>query len=101
MSRGRPKIQLLEDQPLKFKREYKNNDGTIDTWNYDLTIRDNGPISVEITYPKAYKSPQDVLEKQNEKLPLTQRMYLNPINGKMVGYFRAKNLGLVIPINGK
>ena len=92
MSRGRPKIQLLEDQPIKFKREYKNDDGTIDTWNYDLNIRDNGPVSVEITYPKSYKSPQDVLEKQNEKLPLTQRMYLNPINGKMVSYQRYNNL---------
>ena len=51
----------------------------------------NGPIKVDISYPNAYVS----FEEEEEKLPASKRKYLNPNNGKLVGYFRAKQLGLI------
>jgi hypothetical protein len=51
----------------------------------------NGPINVEIFYPNNYVS----FEEEEEKLPASKRKYLNPHNGKLVGHFRAKQLGLI------
>jgi hypothetical protein len=94
--RGRPKL-IIDPNPIepnwlstKFTREY-NHDGVKSVWNFDLTKSTNGPISVEITYPSNYK----LVEDENEQLPKTKRKYLNPNNGKYVGFQRAKSLGLI------
>ena len=39
---------------------------------------------------------KDIYEnQQNKKLPKTKRKYLNPENDKLVGYTRARALGLI------
>ncbi len=82
-------------------RTINYDDGTIGIWKYDLSKSKNGPYEVEIIYPKGYKHQDEIIIKEQSNLPLTKRMFLNPINGKMVGYFRAKNLGLITPIDEK
>ena len=77
------------------------DDGTTGIWKYDSSKSQNGPYEVEIIYPKGYKHQDEIIVKEQSNLPLTKRKFLNHMNGKMVGYFRAKSLGLVIPINGK
>lgn len=71
---------------------FKDRDGYA-IWEFDTQINPHGPISVT-------ESP---LEEKNliaeEDLPVTKRQYLNPSNGKMVGYARAKNLGLIQDLN--
>ena len=76
----------------QFIRTYEHEGGIKDIWTYDLDKSQNGPISVETIYPKGYKHP---LVKDDYELPLTQRKWINPANGKEVGYTRAKNLGLI------
>jgi len=61
----------------------------MDTWYYDLDIRKSGPVSVEC---EPSQSMAKVLE---DKMPKSQKKYLNPINGKMVSYCRARQLNLV------
>ena len=95
--RGRPAGTLTVNAPLvelptKFKREFKDKKtGITSVWTYDLSKTTRGPISTEEIYPKDYVSGVEL----NEALPKSQRQYLNPANGKMVGYTRAYNLGLV------
>ena len=48
-------------------------------------------MAVDITYPKDYKD----FDETQDNLPKTKRMYVNPKNGKLVKFFRAKQLGLV------
>lgn len=97
--RGRPKKleTLIEEGTIvmqrQFTREFKNDDGTIDVWKYDLDKFPNGPISTEIVYPKNFEYINAKLD--NSQLPLTQQKWINPANGKEVGYTRAKNLGLI------
>jgi hypothetical protein len=79
----------------KFQHEYKDSDGTISIWKYNLDKFARGPIEVEIVYPKDYLTPEQELKKANKKLPKSQQQFLNPANGKMIGYYRAKTLGLV------
>ena len=92
--RGRPKLIKSEEAVMlvnatKFTRVYTNEDGSIDTWYYNLDIRKNGPISVEC---EPSQSMAKVLE---DKMPKSQKKYLNPINGKMVSYCRTLQLNLV------
>jgi len=94
-TRGRPKEQNIEDSPRKFEKHYIDDDGVTVIWKYDLDKVPNGPISVENTYPKNWKSSSDKLEDSNKKLPITQQSWVNPANGKLVGYGRAKQLGLI------
>lgn len=55
----------------------------------EVTIPAEPKVKVEITQP-AKK------EKAKEKsVPKTKQKYLNPATGAMVGYVRAKNLGLI------
>ena len=60
------------NQPRKFERIYKDDDGCISIWKYDLDRTMNGPVSVEIKYPpgwdKAYKDAQKqaALEKKGK-----------------------------------
>ena len=60
------------NQPRKFERIYKDDDGCISIWKYDLDRTMNGPVSVEIKYPpgwdKEYKDAQKkaALEKKGK-----------------------------------
>lgn len=74
---------------------YTNSDGTIDTWKFDPLKNTSGAYEVETTYPKGYKHQDEIIIKEQSNLPLTKRMFMNPSNGKIVGYTRAKNLGLI------
>lgn len=84
----------------KFEQRYPNGNGTSDVWKYDYSITKNGPVSVEVNVTDGSFNRKVVEEEQpqeisNESLPKTKRMYLNPANGKMVGYARAKSLKLI------
>lgn len=87
---GRPSETKIEDQPRKFTQTYTDEEGYSQTWHYDLDKSPNGPMMVEIFYPEGYFKDED-----KENLPKTKRKYLNPANGKMVAYTRAKELGLI------
>jgi hypothetical protein len=96
--RGRPKSLPTDPSELsrKFTREMKpDSDGVVALWKYDLDITDRGPIEVELIYPKNFKTAQDKMDENNNKLPLKYREYINPNNGKIVGYARAKSLGII------
>jgi hypothetical protein len=79
----------------KFQREFKNDDGTTETWKYDLDKFSKGPIETITNYPKDWQSPIDIIKGKNKKLPLSKQQFLNPATGKTVAYFRAKQLGLI------
>jgi hypothetical protein len=79
----------------QFQREFINDDNTTEIWKYDLDKFSKGPIETIITYPKGWKSPLDIIKGENKKLPLSQQQFFNPATGKMVAYFRAKQLGLI------
>ena len=68
--------------------------GITTTYHYQDSIV-NGIKSVEIEYPKAYLDEFNKKEKRQNNLPKTKQLFLNPATGKEVGYYRAKNLGLV------
>ena len=80
---------------IKFQRIFVNDDGTTEIWKYDLDKFPNGPIETITDYPKGWKSPLDIIKGENKKLPLSKQQFLNPATGKMVAYFRAKQLGLI------
>jgi hypothetical protein len=88
---------------MKYSREFKNADGTTSTWFYDTERFANGPYRVEIGYPKDTDYNKVFEEEYDEErdtstdtsIPITKRRWTNPANGKLVGYTRAKNLGLV------
>lgn len=95
--RGRPPksppqiINEPESDPNKFTRIIEYNDGVVVTWVYNLKTFNKGPIQINIEYPSKYTT----LEDEQDVLPVTQRKYLNPNNGKWIGYSRAKQLGLI------
>jgi hypothetical protein len=93
MGRGRPKTILTEEnmRPDKFERIYLDEDGTKQIWKYDITKNATGPYETTIEYPKGTKS----FEQIQELLPKTKRKYINPNNGKIVSYQRAKELGIL------
>ena len=106
--RGRPKETVIEPSPRKFTKVYED-EYAIETWTYDLDIH-RGPINVDIKYKtgaekaiklrakeaKQEKRTARQMKKINSKqLPLSQQQWLNPANGKMVGYTRAKALNLI------
>lgn len=79
-------------RPRKYVEKYTEKvTGIIHITTWNLDISPNGPISVELKYPEGYKLDVE----HEEDLPKSQRKYLNPKNGKMVGYTRAYNLGLL------
>lgn len=92
--RGRPKLEIAE-APRKFTREYIDHEGVRTVWKFDLDKFDKGPIEVECFYPKDYLSPLEKLKRANKKAPKSLQKYFNPANGKMVGYQRAKALGII------
>jgi hypothetical protein len=84
---------------MQFTREYKNTDGTTSVWYYDHSKSQNGPIKVEIGYANDKTDVETIDElkdtSRDTSISLTKRMWTNPANGKLVGYTRAKNHGLV------
>jgi hypothetical protein len=96
--RGRPKIdkEFQLEEIIKnnvYSRDFTNFDGTVDRWYYDFNKH---PIN------GLYKTEMDIFNKlskndikENSPIPKSQRKYLNPKNGKYVGYTRAKNLGII------
>jgi len=82
----------------KFIREFKNADGSLSKWHYNPEVFPNGPFKVEFEYAD---DDQDVLVEEetdtskNTSIPITKRKWTNPANGKLVGYARAKGLGLI------
>lgn len=99
--RGRPKLEIQET-PRKYNREFIDDEGVKSIWKYDLDKFSNGPIEVELIYPKDWEPYEDRIKKAkklakqlNGKLPKSKMKYLNPVNGKMVTYSRAKQLGII------
>jgi len=90
MKRGRPKVDDTPP-PRQYTRVFEHEDGTTETWHYNLDKFPNGPFKVEMKYSTKHLT----FEEQNELLPKTQRKYYNPENDKYVGYGRAKQLGLI------
>ena len=86
MSRGRPPLEEPKAR-TKYTQEFKDSEGNISTWYFDFDKYVGGLYKVEVEEVE--------VETKNEDLPLTQRKFLNPANGKMVGYGRAKQLGLI------
>lgn len=65
------------------------------TYTYNGASIVRGMIKAEFEYPKEYLDEFNKKEKMKSNLPKTKQMFLNPATGKEVGYYRAKNLGLV------
>ena len=65
------------------------------TYTYNGASIVNGIIKAEFEYPKEYLDDFAKKEKIKNNLPKTKQMFLNPATEKEVGYYRAKNLGLV------
>jgi hypothetical protein len=83
-----------EETLRKFTRVYKHNDGVIATWTFDLDKTTHGPIEVNLDYPKDYNFEDEVKKRMDHQNKIDKK-YLNPNNGKYVGYGRAKALGLI------
>ena len=95
-NRGRPK-ENVTPKTGKYKYVFTDDDGVITTWYYDTDKTTSGPVKVECTYPKDYdfRTLDEKLRDENKKLPKTKRKYLNPANDKLVGYARARALGII------
>ena len=65
------------------------------TYTYRGSSIVTGMEKAEFEYPKGYLEEFTKKEKTKSNLPKTKQMFLNPKTGKEVGYYRAKNLGLV------
>ena len=76
-------------------KTFKSNDGVVSTWYYEKDRLNLGPFKVTIDYPKDWTSLEEDLKKKNKKVSKTQQTWINPNNGKEVGYTRAKALGLI------
>ena len=74
----------------QFTRTYVDDDGTTHIWKYDLDKSNRGPIETTVNYSKEY-----LMESGKTKDNKIDKKYLNPANGKYVGYGRAKSLGLI------
>ena len=94
MSYYKKKQEELE-QSRKFTRSFTDQEGVVSIWKYDLDKFNRGPIEVEQIYPKDYLTVSDKIKKDNKKLPKSQQKFLNPDNGRTVGYYRAKTLGII------
>jgi len=86
MSRGRPSLEEPKAR-TKYTQEFTDSEGNISTWYFDFDKYVGGLYKVEVEEVE--------IEIKDEDLPLTQRKFLNPANGKMVGYGRAKQLKLI------
>jgi hypothetical protein len=108
IKRGRPsnsiKVKKLEEiqpsDPSIFYRDYVSKDKTVNRWYYNLNITNRGPVMVDIDIyglNKHDNSKEDNFEVKpvKSKVSKTKIKYINPSNGKEVGYTRAKALGLI------
>jgi hypothetical protein len=84
--RGRPKEQVLEDQPRKFIRVYED-EYTIETWSFNLDKFDKGPIQVDIKYKAGAEKAIRLNAKQakQEKKTARQIKKINEANNKRTG----------------
>jgi hypothetical protein len=79
-----------------FTREYTDIVTKIKhIWYYDLEKFPNGAYKTETFYPSNFQSKEEELTTSNRKVSLTKQTWINPANGKEVGYARAKSLGLI------
>jgi hypothetical protein len=76
-------------------KTFKSVDGVISTWYYEKDRLNLGPFKVTIEYPKDYTSLEEDIKKSNKKVSKTNQRFINPKNGKEIGYTRAKELGLI------
>jgi len=76
-------------------KTFKSLNGVISTWFYEEDKLNLGPFKVLIKYPDDYTSDAEDIRNKNKKLPKTKQKYFNPANGKMIGYNRAVQLGLI------
>jgi hypothetical protein len=97
--RGRPKVHHDDEPRRKYVQRYTGPNGSSSVWIYDLDVNPYGPVSTEEFPPtEVEEEPEEkkvVIPTDQAELPKTQRKYINPANGKEVGYTRAKNLGLI------
>ena len=95
--RGRKADAPLTIRPKQFVQEETDYMGVrmVQTYDFDKNPK-GGIISVELFYPNdvtpIVKNPKTA---KTAKISKTKQTYLNPINGKMVGYTRAKMLKLI------
>lgn len=91
--RGRPKVEGEETEKPKVY-DITFTDGSV--WHYDWNKNpSNGLVNTNTVYPKDF----DFTLPDDDALPITKRQWLNPANGKYVGYGRAVQLGLYKPEN--
>lgn len=92
--RGRPAEAPLTTRPKQFVQEETDYMGVrmVQTYDFDKNPK-GGIISVELFYPNDVTPI--VKNTKTVKISKTKQTYLNPINGKMVGYTRAKMLKLI------
>lgn len=91
--RGRPN-ESIKLRPRQYTDIYEETDGTKTKWIWDLDISENGPISIEVI-GEGYEEEKREEENNDKTLPKTKRKYLNPNNGKYVGYARARALNII------
>jgi hypothetical protein len=89
LPKGRPSEKPAELR-LKYTQVFER-DGIKTTWIWDKTIFANGPISVEVEYPKNFKS----YEEEQATLSATKRMYFDEVEGYYVSYQTAKKKGII------
>ena len=83
------KEEILNKKPSK-KEIILTDEISTDTWVYN----DKGQLlEVRLDWDKAYLKKYKADIEYQESLPKSKRQYLNPENGKFVGYARAKALG--------
>jgi len=83
------KEEILNKKPSK-KEIILTDEISTDTWIYN----DKGQLlEVRIDWDKTYLKKYKTDIEYQESLPKSKRQYLNPENGKFVGYTRAKSLG--------
>lgn len=82
--------KIVEEPKKPEKHEYVYTDeiGT-DTWIF----KGNTLIEVKFDWSKDYLKAIKERAIIDESLPKSKRKYLNPANGKYVGYARARDLG--------
>lgn len=83
--------KVEQEVPKKFKKEIVySDDVSSDVWVFN----EKGQLlEVKIDWDKAFLKKYKADIEYQESLPKTRRQYLNPENGKYVGYARAKALG--------
>ena len=83
------KEEILNKKPSK-KEIILTDEISTDTWVYN----DKGQLlEVRLDWDKGYLKKYKADIEYQESLPKSKRQYLNPENGKFVGYARAKALG--------